>query len=144
VTLKSLVTGVAAVAAVGAAAVGVTSIASPAIAFADDCAVDPGTLQGVVDSLVAPGGDFAGPKGQLISPPLGFTTGKLANGTLRNLYAKGTLPTPISISPPSCAGNTATSQISAVGQMMPITFVNEAGTWKVTAASATSVINALR
>jgi hypothetical protein len=145
VTLKSLVTGVAAVAAVGGAAVGVTSVASPAIAFAEDCAVDSGTLQGVVDSLVAPGGDFAGPKGQLISPPLGFTTGKLANGTLRNLYAKGTLPTQISISPPTCVSpNTATSQISAVGQTMPITFVNEAGTWKVTAASATSVINALR
>ncbi len=143
-TLKTLVTGVAAVAAVGSAAAGVTSIASPAIAFADDCAVDAGTLQGVVNSLIAPGGDFAGPKGQLISPPLGFTTGKFANGTLRNLYAKGTLPTDISISQPTCAGNTATSQISAVGQTMPITFVNEGGAWKVTAASATSVINALR
>ncbi|WNG90974.1 hypothetical protein [Mycobacterium sp. ITM-2016-00318] len=141
-TLKSLVTGVAAVAAVGGAAVGVTSIASPAIAFADQC-VDAGTLQGVVDTLIAPGGDFAGPKGQLISPPLGFTTGKLANGTLRNLYAKGTLPTSISIAQPSCSGPTATSQISAAGQTMPITFVNEAGTWKVTAASASSVINAL-
>ena len=143
-TLKSLVTGVAAVAAVGSAAAGVTSIASPAIAFADDCAVDAGTLQGVVDSLVAPGGDFAGPKGQLISPPLGFTTGKFANGTLRNLYAKGTLPTPISVGAPSCAGDTATSQISAQGQTMPITFVNEGGNWKVTAASASSVLSALR
>ncbi len=143
-TLKSLVTGVAAFAVVGGAAAGVTSIASPAIAFADDCAVDAGTLQGVVDSLVAPGGDFAGPKGQLISPPLGFTTGKLANGTLRNLYAKGTLPTPISVGAPTCAGDTATSQISAQGQTMPITFVNEAGTWKVTAASASSVLSALR
>lgn len=142
-TLKSLVTGVAAVAVVGGAAAGVTSIASPAIASADDC-VDSGTLQGVVDSLVAPGGDFAGPKGQLISPPLGFTTGKLANGTLRNLYAKGTLPTPISVGAPTCAGGIATSQISAQGQTMPITFVNEAGTWKVTAASASSVLSALR
>ncbi len=143
-TLKSLVTGAAAAALVGGAAMGVTSLASPAIAFADDCAVDAGTLQGVVDSLVAPGGDFAGPKGQLISPPLGFTTGKFANGTLRNLYAKGTLPTPISVGPPTCAGDTATSQISAAGQTMPITFVNEAGTWKVTASSASSVLSALR
>ena len=30
---------------------GVTSIASPAIASADDCYVDTGTLQGVVDGL---------------------------------------------------------------------------------------------
>ncbi len=143
-TLKSLVTGAAAAALVGGAAIGVTSIASPAIASADECAVDAGTLQGVVDSLIAPDGDFAGPKGQLISPPLGFTTGKLANGTLRNLYAKGSLPTPVTVGPPTCAGDTATSQISAVGQTMPITFVNEAGTWKVTAASASSVLSALR
>jgi hypothetical protein len=144
VTLKSLVTGVAAAAAVTGAAMGVTSIASPAIASADDCAVDAGTLQGVVDTLIAPGGDFAGPKGQLISPPLGFTTGKFANSTLRGLYQKGTLPTPISIGAPTCAGDTATSQISAQGQTMPITFVNEAGVWKVTSASAMSVISALR
>jgi hypothetical protein len=123
---------------------GVTSVASPAIASADDCAVDAGTLQGVVNSLIAPGGDFAGPKGDLVSPKLGFTTGKLANGTLRNLYAKGTLPTDVSVGPPTCAGATATSQISAQGQTMPITFVNEAGVWKVTAASASSVLSALR
>ena len=47
-TLKSLVTGVAAAAVMGGAAVGVTSIASPAIAGADDC-VDAGTLQGVLN-----------------------------------------------------------------------------------------------
>jgi hypothetical protein len=144
VTLKSLVTGVAAAAVMGGAAMGVTSIASPAIASADDCAVDAGTLQGVVDDLIAPGGDFAGPKGQLISPPLGFTTGKLANGTLRNLYNKGTLPTQISLGAPTCTGNMATSQISAVGQTMPITFVDDGTGWKVTQASAMSVMNALR
>ncbi len=143
-TLKTLVTGVAAAAAISGAAMGVTSIASPAIAGADDCAVDAGTLQGLVDSLIAPGGDFAGPKGQLISPPLGVLSGKLANGTLRNLYAKGTLPTDVSVGPPTCAGDTATSQISAVGTTMPITFVNEAGAWKVTASSANSVLDALK
>ena len=52
-TLKSLVTGVAAAAAMGGAAMGVTSIASPAIASADEC-VDRGTLQGVLNTLVAP------------------------------------------------------------------------------------------
>jgi hypothetical protein len=144
VILKTLVTGFAAAAVIGGAAAGVTSVASPAIAFADDCgpAVQ-GQLQGVVDQLIAPGGDFAGPKGKLIAPPLGFTTGKFANGTLRNLYAKGTLPTDVLVDVPTCAGDTATSQISAAGQTMPINFVNEAGTWKVTATSASSVINAL-
>ena len=94
--LKTLVTGVAAAAVMGGAAMGVTSIASPAIASADDC-VDAGTLQGVVDSSVAPGGDFAGPKGQLVSPPLGVLSGKYANSKLRTLYAEGTLPTSITV-----------------------------------------------
>jgi hypothetical protein len=141
VTLKTLLTGVAAAAVMGGAAMGVTSIASPAIASADDC-VDAGTLQGVIDSLVAPGGDFAGPKGQLVSPPLGILSGKYANGKLRGLYADGTLPTPISVGAPTCSGNTATSQITAGGKTMPITFVNELGNWKVTGASANTVLAA--
>jgi hypothetical protein len=141
VTLKTLVTGVAAAAVMGGAAMGVTSIASPAIASADDC-VDAGTLQGVIDSLVAPGGDFAGPKGQLVSPPLGILSGKYANGKLRGLYADGTLPTPISVGAPTCNGNTATSQITAAGKTMPITFVNELGAWKVTGSSANTVLAA--
>ena len=53
-TLKTLVTGVAAAAVMGGAAMGVTSIASPAIAVATN-ALDAGTLQGVLDTLVAPG-----------------------------------------------------------------------------------------
>jgi hypothetical protein len=141
VTLKTLVTGVAAAAVMGGAAMGVTSIASPAIASADDC-VDAGTLQGVIDSLVAPGGDFAGPKGQLVSPPLGILSGKYANGKLRGLYADGTLPTAISVGAPTCAGDTATSQITAAGKTMPITFVNELGAWKVTGSSANTVLAA--
>lgn len=139
--LKTLVTGFATAAVMGGAAMGVTSIASPAIASADDC-VDAGTLQGVVDSLVAPGGDFAGLKGQLISPPLGALSGKYANSKLRTLYAEGTLPTPITVAAPTCAGNTATSQITAAGQTMPITFVNELGNWKVTGTSASTVLEA--
>ena len=146
-TLKTLVTGVAVAVVVGGAAAGVTSIASPAIAFADECpdaGILQGTLQGVVDNLIAPDGDFAGPKGKLVSPPLGIVSGKFANGTLRNLYAKGTLPTAVEVGLPTCSGDTATSQISAVGQIMPITFVNEAGAWKVTATSANSVLTALK
>ena len=139
-TLKTLVTGIAAAAAISGAAVGVTSIASPAIAHAD--CVDALTLQGVVDSLIAPGGSFAGPKGQLISPALGVVSGKLADGTLTNLYAEGTLPTDVSVGPPTCNGNTATSQISAVGQTLPMTFVNDVGGWKVTRSSAESVLAA--
>jgi hypothetical protein len=141
VILKTLVTGVASAAVMGGAAMGVTSIASPAIASADDC-VDVGTLQGVIDSLVAPGGDFAGAKGQLVSPPLGVLSGKYANGKLRGLYADGTLPTPISVGAPTCSGNTATSQVSAAGRTVPITFINDMGGWKVTGSSANTVLAA--
>jgi hypothetical protein len=142
VILKTLVTGFAAAAVMGGAAMGVTSIASPAIASAD--CIDQGTLQGVVDSIISPDGDFAGPKGQLISPALGFTSGKLANGQLRSLYARGVLPTEVSVGAPSCSGNTATSQVSAIGKTMPITFVNDGMGWKVTASSANSVLAALK
>ena len=65
-TLKTLVTGIAAAAAVSGAAVGVTSIASPAIAAADDAPSTRGTLQGVLDGLAAPGGSVRRTKGNLI------------------------------------------------------------------------------
>jgi hypothetical protein len=142
VTLKSLVTGVAAAAVMGGAAVGVTSIASPAVAFADDC-VDPGTLQGVLDTLVAPGVQFNSPaKASLVEGGVGIVKGRLADGALKNAYQDGTLPTTITVAPPTCTGNAATSTVSAAGKSMPITFVNEAGVWKVSAASASTVLAA--
>ena len=141
-TLKTLVTGVAAAAAISGAAMGVTSIASPAIAGADDCYVDAGTLQGVLDGLVAPGGSFAGPKGNLIQDGLGPVSGRLADGKLRAAYADGTLPTAISVAPPfTCAGNTATSVVTAGGQNMTLMFVDQGG-WKLSSGSASSVLAA--
>jgi len=143
VTLKSLVTGVAAAAVMGGAAMGVTSIASPAIAFADPC-VDAGTLQGVLDTLVAPGVQFNSPaKASLVQGGVGIVKGRLADGALKNAYAEGTLPTTITVAAPSCVDPvTATSTVSAAGKSMPITFVNEAGTWKVSATSASTVLAA--
>ena len=140
-TLKTLVTGVAAAAAISGGAVGVTSIASPAIASADECYVDAGTLQGLLDSLVAPGGSFAGPKGNLIQGGLGPVSGRLADGKLKNAYAEGTLPTAISVAPPTCAGNTATSLVSAGSQSMSLTFVDQGG-WKLSSSSAGAVLSA--
>jgi hypothetical protein len=143
VTLKSLVTGVAAAAVMGGAAVGVTSIASPAIAGADDC-VDAGTLQGVLTTLVEPGVSFSSPvKSNLVQGNVGILKGRLADGALKNAYAEGTLPTAITVAPPTCIDPvTATSTVSAAGKSMPITFVNEVGTWKVSAASASTVLAA--
>ncbi len=140
-TLKSLVTGVAAAAVVGGAAMGVTSIASPAIASAD--CVDPGTLQGVLDTLVAPGVPFNSPgKANLVEGGVGIVKGRLADGALKNAYADGTLPTTITVAPPTCTGDIATSTVSAAGKSMPITFVNQVGTWKVSSASASTVLAA--
>ena len=140
-TLKSLMTGVAAAAVMSGAAMGVTSIASPAIASADVC-VDAGTLQGVLDTLVAPGVPFSSPgKSGLVQGGVGMVKGRLADGALKNAYADGTLPTAISAGAPTCNGNTATSIVSAAGKSMPITFVNE-GTWKVSSASAATVLAA--
>jgi hypothetical protein len=141
VTLKSLVTGAAAATVMAGAAVGVTSIASPAIASAD--CVDPGTLQGVLTTLVQPGVQFSSPaKSNLVEGGVGIVKGRLADGALKSAYADGTLPTTISVSPPACSGNSATSTVSAAGKSMPMTFVNEAGTWKVSANSAATVLAA--
>ena len=141
-TLKTLVTGVAAAAVMGGAAMGVTSIASPAIAVADECAVDAGTLQGVLDTLVAPGVPFSSAgKSSLVEGGVGVLKGRLADGALKNAYAEGTLPTAISVEPPICTGNIATTTVSASGKSMPITFVNE-GNWKVSSASASTVLAA--
>ena len=141
-TLKTLVTGVAAAAVVGGAAMGVTSIASPAIASADDCA-SPEALEGVLDTLVAPGVQFNSPgKASLVEGGVGIVKGRLADGALKNAYADGTLPTTITVAPPTCNGNIATSTVSAAGKSMPITFVNEAVTGKVSAASASTVLAA--
>ncbi len=142
-TLKTLVTGVAAAVAVGGAAAGVTSIASPAIAGADDC-VDAGTLQGVLTTLVEPGMQFnAPPKRDLVQGGVGVLKGRLADGALKNAYAEGTLPTAITVDPPTCIDPvTATSTVSAAGKSMPITFVNEMGTWKVSSSSASTVLAA--
>jgi hypothetical protein len=121
---------------------GVTSIASPAIAAADEC-VAPGTLQGVLDTLVAPGVPFNSPgKSSLVEGGVGIVKGRLADGALRNAYADGTLPTTISVGPPTCSGNAATSTVSAAGKSMPITFVNEVGIWKVSSTSASTVLAA--
>jgi hypothetical protein len=142
VTLKSLVTGAAAATVMAGAAVGVTSIATPAISAADVCAVDGSTLQGVLNTLVAPGVSFSSPgKASLVQGGVGFTSGKFADRALKNAYADGTLPTTITVGPPTCTGNAATSTVSAAGKNMPITFVNE-GNWKVSSASAQTVLAA--
>ena len=140
-TLKTLVTGIAAAAAVSGAAVGVTSIASPAIAAADECAVDAGTLQGVLDGLAAPGVPFRDKAG-LVEGGVGIIEGKTADRLLKNAYATGSLPAAFNVAPPVCAGNTATSTVSAGSGSQSITFVNDGVGWKLSRGSATAVLTA--
>jgi hypothetical protein len=140
VTLKTLVTGIAAAAAVSGAAVGVTSIASPAISAADVCAVDAGTLQGVLDGLAAPGVQFKD-KSYLIEGGVGPIEGRTADRLLDDAYATGSLPVAFQVEPPVCSGNTATSIVNAGGRSQSITFVDQGG-WKLSEDSATAVLAA--
>ncbi len=58
--------------------------------------------------------------------------GKLADGALKNAYAEGTLPTAISVAAAHLhRPHHRDVDGLGVGKSMPITFVNEVGTWKV-------------
>lgn len=139
-TLKSLVTGVAAIAAVGGAAAGVTSIASPAITAAP--AVQPVVWDIPLPAAPAPdlknpiaqtvntlgsGGSFAGKSAYIQG--LGRFTGKGVELKYNDAVAKGYLPlTAEVIGDPDLNGNMATATIQATlgtGEVrsMPLTFV---------------------
>jgi hypothetical protein len=139
VTLKSLVTGVAAVAAVGGAAAGVTSIASSTITAAP--AVQPvvwdipmpeapapdlvGPLTQTVNTLGS-GGSFAGKSAYIQG--LGRFTGKGVELKYNDAVAKGYLPLTASVTDPDLNGNMATANVTATlasGEVrsMPLTFV---------------------
>lgn len=138
-TLKSLVTGVAAVAAVGGAAAGVTSIASPAITAAPavqpvvrDIPLPAAPAPDLVDPLtqtvntLGAGGSFAG-KASYIQG-LGRFTGKGVEIKYNDAVAKGYLPLTATVSDPDLNGNTATANVTATlanGEVrsMPLTFV---------------------
>ena len=138
-TLNSLVTGVAAVAAVGGAAVGVTSLASPAITAAP--AVQPvvwdipmplapapdlkGPIEQTVNTLGS-GGQFAGKQAYIAG--LGRFTGKGVEVKYNDAVAKGYLPLRATVlGDPDLNGNVATATIQATlangeTRSMPLTF----------------------
>ena len=158
-TLKTLVTGVAAAAVVGGAALGVTSIASGSLSAAPavqpvvfdiplpldtPCGATEDQLRGVLDSLAAPGGSFSSSKSGLVQGGVGIIEGKTADRLLRNAYQEGSLPVAFDIAPPICGpgGTSATALVSAAGRSQNVTFVNEAGVWKLSRGSATTVLSA--
>jgi hypothetical protein len=153
VTLKTLVTGVAAAVVVGGAAAGVTSIASGTITAAP--AVQPvvwdipmpaapapdltGPITQTVNNLGS-GGSFAGKAAYIQG--LGRFTGKGVELKYNDAVAKGYLPlTATVLGDPDLNGNTATATIEAQlanGEVrsMPLTFVPGGPTgWQLSSQS---------
>lgn len=159
-TLKTLATGVAAVAVVGAAAAGVTSIASGApvvstpavqpVVFDIPMPLDNQSaldleLQGVLNTLVAPGVSFRAPsKINRIEGGVGMIEGRTADRLLESY-----LPLSLMVTDAVQNGNTATANVTASGPKIStrnqnVTFVNAPGVgWQVSQASATSVLTSL-
>ena len=161
-SLKSLATGVAAATLVGAAAVGVTSIASVPRTVAPQITpvvfgaplpldVDPalaGQLQGILNQLA--NGATITENADLVQGGLGFFEGRTANRLLNNARQNGDLPlnlTVTNVSPPAADGS-VTATVNATGPKLAgttqqLTFVPGGPSgWQVSKASATSLMQA--
>ena len=128
-TLKSLVTGAAAAAAIGGAALGVTSISASTVASAAPgsvniptqpvpCAATAGQLRSVIDGLLAPGVPARTGKSDLVEGGIGFSDGALADKAINGAYARGSLPVGFSVADPVCNGPAASTTLSANGQSL--------------------------
>jgi hypothetical protein len=125
VTLKTLVTGVAAVAVVGGAAAGVTSIASPAVS--DGPAVAPvvwdipmpqapapdlqAPLLQTLQALGAPG--MSASKAPFIQGGIGRIEGRVADSKLREAQAEGKFPLSFSVINIDQNGPVVTADVTA-------------------------------
>jgi hypothetical protein len=165
VTLKSLATGVAAIAAIGAAAAGVTCIASvtaalpevQSVVFSAPLPLDPvvpgadvptpDQLATVLNMLQDPSVSFAN-KGYLIEGGIPVPA-SLADHELQKAAAKGSLPLTFnftSITP--AAPGVAAATLTATGPHLAPTyenlmFVNQGG-WKLSHDSAMTLIQSVR
>jgi hypothetical protein len=160
--VKSLATGIAAVAAIGAAAAGVTCIASVTgasprvqpvvfgVPLPQDPAVDlptPDQLVTVLNTLQDPSVSFAS-KGYLVDGGIPVPIG-IADHELQKAASKGSLPLTFNISNIVPAGpGAATATITASGPRLAptpeyLTFVDQGG-WKLSHDSAMTLISAVR
>jgi hypothetical protein len=158
-SVKSLATGVAAVAAIGAAAAGVTSLASVSsappqvqpVVFGVPLPLDPaadvptpGQLISVLNGLQDPGVPFAS-KGYLVQGGVGGVEGRIADRELQKTAQKGSLPLSFNVANIAPAGpGTASADVTASGPTLApttqnITFVDQGG-WKLSRASAMSLV----
>jgi hypothetical protein len=166
VTLKSLATGMAALAAIGAAASGVTCIASVTavspdvqpVVFGAPLPLDPvapvgvdmptpDQLATVLNTLQDPSVPFAS-KGYLVEGGIPVPA-TLADHELQKAAAKGSLPLTFNITNIAPAGpGAATATITASGPRLAPTpeylrFVDQGG-WKLSHDSAMTLISAVR
>ena len=165
-TVKTLATGVAAVAAIGAAAAGVTCIASVTavsprvqpVVFGAPLPLDPAApvgvdlptayqLTSVLNTLQDPSVSFAN-KGDLIEGGIPVPV-SLADHELQKAAAKGSLPLTFNISNIATAGpGAATATNTATGPHLAPTpeylrFVDQGG-WKLSHDSAMTLIQSVR
>ncbi len=164
-TVKSLATGMAAVAAIGAAAAGVTCIASvtgasprvqpvvfgvplpqdPVVAGVD--VPTPDQLSSILNTLQDPSVPFAS-KGYLIEGGIPVPA-SLADHELQKAAAKGSLPLTFNFTSITPAGpGSAAATLTATGPHLAptyenLTFVNQGG-WKLSHDSAMTLISAVR
>jgi hypothetical protein len=171
VTVKSLATAIAAVAAIGAAAAGVTCIASAngesprvqPVVFGAPLPLDPiapavpvvpaaglpsaDQLTTVLNTLQDPSVSFAN-KGYLIEGGVPVPAG-LADHELQKAAAKGSLPLTFQFTSITPAGlGTAATTLTATGPHLAptyenLTFVNQGG-WKLSHDSAMTLIQSVR
>ncbi|MGV0633092.1 hypothetical protein ABQE69_05235 [Mycolicibacillus trivialis] len=159
-TVKSLATGAAAVAALGAAALGVTGVIGTAPApqvqlttLGAPLPLEPAEalptadqLTGVLTSLADPAVPFAS-KGNLIEGGIGGVEGTVADRKLQKAARKGQLPLSFSVDNIAPAGpGTAAADVTVSGpkmaaRTMNLTFVNQGG-WELSRSSATQLIQA--
>jgi len=161
VSLKYLTTGLAGVTLVGAAAFGVTSIASaptaatPAITpvvFGAPLPLDPAAdvpssddLIGLLNGLADPSVPFRS-KGNLVEGGVGIVEGRTADHLIANASQEGDLPLSFQVANIQPAGpNAATATVTASGPKLAprsqtVTFVDEGG-WKLSRGSATTLLS---
>jgi hypothetical protein len=166
VTVKSLATGVAAVAAIGASAAGVTCIASvnaalpqvQPVVFSAPLPLDPvapgadvptpDVLVGLLNSLQDPSVPFAS-KSNLVEGGVGGVEGHFADKKLQQAAARGSLPLMFNITSIQPAGPAAASaNVTASGPHLApttenITFVDQGG-WKLSRTSAMTLIQSVQ
>lgn len=160
-TLKTLVTGAAAFAVLGAAA-GATSVAAGSLSAAPQ--VQPvvfdvpmplapaqeleGALRTTLNGLASPGGSFSGSKAHWIEGGVGRIEGRTADRLFENAAAEGYFPLNFSFGPIDSNGATATTTVTASGPKLaptsqPLTFVNVGDRWVLSKSSAMALLAAV-